>query len=110
MESDFGKRGRFEILYGILSVCRKPAKKTSILYRCNLSYSQLQKYLDYLVSHTLLGSQENEGRRFFQITEKGKEFLDEYERLTSLLEEKQNANAVIQKSFGNGSRRNHKAI
>jgi len=84
MKTTFVKRGRLEIIYEILSVSRQPTRKTRILYRCNLSYDQLQKYLQYLISHGLLMSFKKDRREFFQGTEKGKEFLDWYERLKTL--------------------------
>ena len=87
METDFVKRGRLEIVYEILSVCRRPSKKTNILYRCNLSYEQLLKYLSYLISHDLLGSFEKERAGiFFQVTDKGRRFLEGYEILRNIVE------------------------
>ena len=85
MEQTFVKRGRLEIIQEILKISHKPAKKTSILYRCNLSFSQLQKYLEYLISHNLLTNSKNDGKTFYLITEKGMKFLEEYERLNNLL-------------------------
>ena len=81
MNATFVKRGRLEIIYEILSLCRRPVRKTRILYRCNLSYDQLQKYLGYLISNGMLGSLEKEQKEFFQVTEKGKNFLEGYERI-----------------------------
>jgi len=85
MEQAFTKRGRLEIIREILTICHRPAKKTSVLYRCNLSYSQLQKYLEYLISRNLLNNSKNDGKTVYTITDKGKEFLEEYERLNNLL-------------------------
>jgi len=86
MEQTFAKRGRLEIIREILTISRKPAKKTFILYRCNLSYSQLQKYLNYIISRNLLTNSKNDGKTFYIITEKGNEFLEEYERINNLLD------------------------
>ncbi|MDH5794615.1 MAG: transcriptional regulator [Candidatus Bathyarchaeota archaeon] len=91
MKKTFVKRGRLEIIYEILSVARKPTQKTRILYSCNLSYDQLQKYLKYLGHHSLLSSTDNKGKERFQTTKKGMEFIKGYERLNSFLEEKQNS-------------------
>jgi len=79
----FVKRGRLEIIYDILSVCRNPVNKTRILYRCNLSFDLLQKYLEYLISHGMLT---NNPEGSFQTTEKGKEFLKGYENVKIFLE------------------------
>ena len=85
MEQTFVKRGRLEIIQEILKISRRPAKKTSILYRCNLSFSQLQKYLEYLISRNLLSNSKNDGKTFYLTTEKGMKFIEEYERLNNLL-------------------------
>lgn len=86
MTEIFTKRGRLEIIYEILSICNAPAQKTRVLYRCNLSYEQLQKYLGYLISRRLLRTFKNRGKDFYQITDNGKAFLEEYERLKHLLD------------------------
>jgi len=91
----FVKRGRLEIIYEILSICRKPTNKTSILYKCNLSYNQLQKYLSYLLSQNLLKSFKGERKQFYQVTEKGKDFLDEYEQLNTFLEKEKDMPTVV---------------
>lgn len=95
MRKLFTKRGRLEIVYGILSLCRKPTRKTRILYGCNLSYEQLQRYLEFLVSHELLYSFRSKGRAFYRRTDKGKEFLDGYVHLNCLLEEQENPGYTI---------------
>lgn len=94
MKKTFVKRGRLEIIYEILSVSRKPTQKTRILYSCNLSYDQLQKYLKYLSHHELLSSSNSKGKERFQTTEKGLEFIKGYERLNRFLEERQNSVVV----------------
>jgi predicted transcriptional regulator len=81
VKKTFVNRGRLEIIHEILSMSREPMRKTRILYRCNLSYDQLQKYLEYLVSHELLKSFKKRQIEFFQTTERGKEFLEGYERI-----------------------------
>jgi len=83
----FTNRGRLEIIYAILSVCRKPVGKTRILYRCNLSYDQLMKYLRYLASRGLVDSVEKGRKEFFQVTDKGRKFVEEYENLSSFIRE-----------------------
>jgi len=110
MKEPFVKRGRLEIIYEILSVSRKPAMKTNILYKCNLSYNQLQKYLNYLASQNLLTSFENQGKELYRTTDKGKEFLDQYEQLTSLLQEKENTHSVLRNSYSNGILHNHRVL
>lgn len=100
MEKTFVKRGRLEIIYEILSVSRKPTQKTRILYGCNLSYDQLQKYLGYLSSHGLLSSTNNKGKERFQTTEKGTEFIKGFERLDRFLQEERNS-VIVRNRYNN---------
>jgi len=100
MKAAFTKRGRLEIISEILTVCRKPAKKTSILYKCNLSYNQLQRYLKYLISQSLLSQIESKETILYQMTDKGKVFLEECKRLNDFLEEERNGSAFRPSNHG----------
>lgn len=86
MTETFIKRSRFEVIYQILSFCQNPRQKTHILYRCNLSYEQLKKYMEFLVTGNLLKKTEND-RELYQATQHGEKFIGEYERLRRILEE-----------------------
>ena len=78
-----GRRSRLDIMYTILSLCQHGEnRKTHIMYRCNLSYSQLQRYLEIL---TGLGLLKEDGGRY-RITQKGESFLREFEDLRRLIE------------------------
>jgi predicted transcriptional regulator len=102
MEPTFVKRGRLEIIYAILSICHKPVNKTSILYKCNLSFSQLQKYMEYLFSHNLLRSIQEKQRDYYHVTDKGKTYIEEYEKLTGLLKEEKDNSTVTRTINRNG--------
>ena len=79
----FVRRSRLEIIYTILSLCRNAgAKKTRIMYRSNLSFNQLEKYLETLTSLGLLATDKG----VYRLTEKGNEFLREFQDLKRLLE------------------------
>ncbi|MDH5267795.1 MAG: winged helix-turn-helix domain-containing protein, partial [Candidatus Bathyarchaeota archaeon] len=43
------KRNRLEIISEILQVAKNGAKKTHVMYQCNLSYRQTEKYLNHLL-------------------------------------------------------------
>ncbi len=59
--------------------------KTYIMRKCNLSYRQLQAYLDLLVDKNLLKMEPREGKgdpaKIFVTTEKGQVFLRAYSNL-----------------------------
>lgn len=62
------------IIADLLNSMSQPIKLTHILYRTNLGYSQLRKYLDLLVSMELV-QELSEPSRTFVITDKGRIFL-----------------------------------
>jgi predicted transcriptional regulator len=74
------KRNRFEIIADILETAKDGAKKTRIMYRCNLSYRQTKKLVSHLLETGLLtvGSS-------YHTTEKGLQFLKAYHTLELLL-------------------------
>jgi predicted transcriptional regulator len=82
------KRSDVDIIASILGEARKGAKKTRIMYRCNLSHRQLQVYLKLLLDMKLLMSisEERESKtNFYQATTKGHNFLDAYCKLKELM-------------------------
>jgi predicted transcriptional regulator len=74
------KRDRFEIIAGILQVARNGAKKTHVMYLCNLSYSQTNNYLNHLLRIGFLRIGNS-----YHTTERGLRFLKTYEALELLL-------------------------
>ena len=78
-------RTRVEILANILKVAGNRTLKTHIMYRANLSHRQLEKYLSFLETNGLLTRILDDDVLKFQITEKGHEFLKDYERISSYL-------------------------
>ena len=82
------KRSDIDIMANILSVANKGTKKTRIMYRCNLSHSQLQVYLRILRDMGFLAfHSKKEGAKlnYFKTTSKGLKFLDAYRALKSLM-------------------------
>ena len=75
------KRAMFDTVYDILRLCEKTTKKTQIMFRINLSHTQLQKFLSLLI-HTGLLSLTDEG---YVTTEKGKHFIVVFEELFRIL-------------------------
>jgi len=51
------------------------ARPTHIQYAANLSYRRLSGYLDELISQELVERKTINGKTFFVVTERGKEFL-----------------------------------
>jgi len=84
----FMRRSRLEVMYQIISLCLTSQQKTGIMYKCNLSYEQLQKYLGFLVDSNLLEILRREdGKEYYQATAYGEKFVSEYEKLKNIIEE-----------------------
>lgn len=72
-------RRRLNIIADMLRVVGKEgAKKTQIMYRANLSYKVLTKYLTEVMEAGLVRLQRRE--RVYVITSKGMKFLEKYKK------------------------------
>jgi len=81
-------RSRIDIIANILGVSGEGAKKTHIMYRCNLSFRQLHAYLNLLVDRKLLRKvvrKESSRQELYETTSKGKAFLQAYKSIKALL-------------------------
>ena len=82
-------RSQIDIVADVLRQTVGGAKKTQIMYGCNLSFRQLQIYLSFLLDRGLLRkvSRREEGvdPRFFKTTSKGQNLLRAYDRLRVLI-------------------------
>ena len=78
-------RTRVDILASILQVTSNRTLKTHIMYRANLSHRQLERYLEYLEKNGMLEEVADGKVNLFQITEKGIEFLKDYDRISRYL-------------------------
>jgi predicted transcriptional regulator len=65
-------RGKLDIVREILSVVSAKVRKTKIMYQANLSFTQVENYLQSLLETGLIESFDN---TFYLITPKGKEFI-----------------------------------
>ena len=84
-ERPISNRTKVEILATILKVAGSRTLKTHIMYRANLSHRQLKKYLTFLETNGMLARVVEDAVTKFQVTEKGIEFLKDYERISSYL-------------------------
>lgn len=81
------RRSHLEICAQILDAIEtgKTITKTHIMYRANVSFSQLQKYMTLLLESDLVRELEQENRMVYEITEKGKLLLYHYRKAKELL-------------------------
>ena len=80
-------RGSLEIIADILEASKGKARKTYFMYRCNLSFKQLENYLNLLLKRGLISAVEDDNNDaiLFKITEKGERFLETYKGLQGLM-------------------------
>jgi len=79
-----------DIIANILSAANNGARKTHIMYRCNLSFKQLHVYLAFLKERQLLKcvpikTEERNNSFAYETTNKGRAFLQAYSSLRALL-------------------------
>ena len=76
------KRNRLEIMDNILSLTEgRGIKKTHIMYQANLSYMELEKYLDRLIGKQLLAERDG----YYTTTKLGLEYLEKFKEIQSLM-------------------------
>jgi predicted transcriptional regulator len=83
-------RSRTDIVYQIVQIAGRKyngAKKTEIIYGAFLSSKQFRDYITLLIDHGLL--QYRPEIRTFNVTEKGRRFLELYDSIGIILQEQQ---------------------
>ena len=80
-------RSKVDIVYDILvSATGAGSKKTHILYKANISSTQVEHYFSALLAHNLLEhATDIEGNNVFRTTEKGLRFIECCEEIRSLI-------------------------
>jgi predicted transcriptional regulator len=81
------RRSNIEIIADMLRVGENGAGKTEIMYSANMSYSQIQKYLDYLVNQGFVNKVSIDNTMVaYQVTESGFKLLKTIDNLMEMLE------------------------
>ena len=78
-------RGKIEIMADVLNLSTVGIKKTHIMYKANLSYEQILYYLNELLAKGLLEQGVEEGSPVYRTTERGREFLTYFYRMSDLI-------------------------
>jgi predicted transcriptional regulator len=81
------RRSNIEIIADILRIGENGAGKTEIMYSANMSYSQIQRYLDYLVSQGFIVKVNIDNTMIaYQVTNRGFKLLQAIDNLMGILE------------------------
>jgi len=81
------RRGRDKlfIIAEILEIAKDGALKTQIMYRANLSFSDVNAYLGFMLEINFLKKIKKNAREGYKSTEKGIVFLNHYRQIQELL-------------------------
>lgn len=83
------RRSELDIIIEILDLSKEGAKKTSILYQSNLSYTQIQSYLPFLIKKEILEEciikKKGKDRKYYRTTSKGLSLLKAAQRTSNYL-------------------------
>jgi len=81
------RRSNIEIMADMLRVGENGAGKTEIMYSANMSYSQLQKYLGFLINHGFIDRLEvGNPMVTYVVTNKGRGLLKSIDGVLEVLE------------------------
>jgi predicted transcriptional regulator len=81
-----GRRSNIQIIADMLRVGEKGAGKTEIMYSANMSYTQIQKYLGFLINHGFVDRVSvGNPHVYYQVTPKGAKLLESIGIITELL-------------------------
>ena len=83
-------RTSMQIVADLLTVTEQSGqegiKTTSLLTKANLSHSRLSKFLENLTGAGLINKIEYDGKNTFVITPKGRQYLESYQKFSSIAE------------------------
>jgi predicted transcriptional regulator len=79
------RRDKLFIIAEILGIAKEGTLKTQIMYRANLSFTQLNDYLRFMLKIDLLAKVLQNDKEKYKTTAKGMDFLQRYHEITELL-------------------------
>jgi predicted transcriptional regulator len=86
------RRDKLYIVAEILEIARDGSLKTQIMYRANLSFTQLNDYLRFMLKINLLERVLENDREIYRATGKGVDFLQRYREINELLKSEEETN------------------
>jgi len=80
------RRSKFEIIYDILALIQREGKikPTHVLYKGNLSYDRLKKYINELKEKGLIEEIKEKDKTFYRITEQGIKIVEEAKKINEV--------------------------
>jgi predicted transcriptional regulator len=86
------RRDKLFIIAEILEIAKDGTLKTQVMYRANLSFTQLNDYLTFMLKIGLLDKIVINERDVYRATDKGLDFLQRYREINELLKTEEELN------------------
>jgi predicted transcriptional regulator len=95
MQTLWDRRDRLRIMAEIMEIAKESQLKTRIMYRANLSFSQVNEYLSFLTEMKFLKLRVVDRQKFYETTAKGISYIENYMEMATLLTSPEPAEAQI---------------
>src|SRR6266508_354923 len=79
-------RGKLEIIADVVDLCTSGIKKSHIMYKGNLSFEQINRYLRQLLKMGFVEQAIDDGVIIYRATEKGRVFLHYYNLMINTMQ------------------------
>jgi predicted transcriptional regulator len=80
------RRDKIIIMAEIINLAKKGISKTHIMFKANLSFSQLNQYIEFLSNANLLEKITIDGKTVYRATPKGLDFYQSEQQVIALLQ------------------------
>ena len=77
----------------IMEIAKGSQLKTRIMYRANLSFSQVNEYLSFLTEMGFLRVHVENRKKLYETTAKGNQYIENYMEMSNLLRSQDHAEA-----------------
>jgi predicted transcriptional regulator len=84
------RRDKLYIIAEILEIAKDGTLKTQIMYRANLSFTQLNDYIKFMLKINLMEKRPEGTKEIYRATDKGIDFLGRYREIKELLKTDEN--------------------
>jgi len=84
------RRDKLYIIAVILEIAKEGTLKTQVMYQANLSFTQLNAYLEFMLRTSLLDKIPKNNKETYRVTAKGTDFLQRYREIVELLRTEEN--------------------
>jgi predicted transcriptional regulator len=79
------RRDKLYIIAEILEIAKDGVLKTQIMYKANLSFTQLNEYIRLMLKNELLNMVTSDNKEVYKASAKGLNFLQRYHEIKELL-------------------------